>query len=43
LGRDLWWVSQNVSNTYWIGYYDTGRQWKINCCAAFRAEQQWLR
>jgi hypothetical protein len=33
LGRDLWWVSQNVSNTYWIGYYDTGRQWKINCVA----------
>ena len=24
LGRDLWWDSQDLSNTYWMGYYDTG-------------------
>jgi len=25
LGRDLWYDSENVLNTYWMGYYDTGR------------------
>jgi hypothetical protein len=25
LGRDLWWVAQDQSMTYWIGYYDTGK------------------
>jgi hypothetical protein len=30
LGRDLWWVSQDTSRTYWIGYYDTGTYFKAN-------------
>jgi hypothetical protein len=24
LGRDLWWVRQDVNSLYWMGYYDTG-------------------